>query len=141
MTTQTSPYARPLRGTLRRSALIGAIVIALDVLLLGVLVEDAGLSLAVANIPALGIGLIGAFFGNKYFAFRDHSPRVGRQGAAFLLVAAAAIAMNAALFHLFGPLGGLSWPVARILSSTLTYFGLTYRLVGQIFHANSAARA
>jgi putative flippase GtrA len=100
-----SPYARPLTGTLRRSALIGAIVVALDVWLLGALVEGGGLSQAVANIPALGTGLLVAFFGNKYFAFRDHSRRLGRQGAAFLLVAAAAIAYRfyGQIFHATRP--------------------------------------
>jgi putative flippase GtrA len=141
MTQSTSPYARPIRGTLRRSALIGAIVVALDVLLLGVFVEDFGLSLAVANIPALGLGLAFAFFGNKYFAFRDRSRSVGRQGVAFALVAAAAIALNAALFHFFGPMAGLGWVAARVLSSTLTYFGFAYRLSGQIFHASRTAHA
>jgi len=139
--TTPSPYARPIRGTLRRSALIGAIVIALDVLLLGVFVEDLGMSLAAANIPSLGIGLAIAFFGNKYFAFRDHSPRALRQGGAFILVAAMAIAFNAALFHLFGPLGGVDWALARVLSSTLTYFGFAYRFCGQIFHATARASA
>jgi putative flippase GtrA len=139
--TQTSsPYARPLAGTFRRSAVVGALVITLDVLLLGVLVEDFGVTAARANLPALGLGLLAMFFGNKYFAFRDHSDRVASQGFAFLLVAAAAVASNAALFHLIGPVAGASWPVARAVASTLTYFGLVYRFCGQIFHATDDAR-
>ncbi len=136
----SSPYARPLAGTFRRSALVGALVITLDLLFLGVLVEDLGVSAARANLPALGLGLLAMFVGNKYFAFRDHSDRLASQGLAFLLVAAAAVLCNAAIFHLIGPVGGASWAVARAVASTLTYFGLVYRFCGQIFHATDDAR-
>jgi putative flippase GtrA len=122
-----------LPGTLTRSAGVGLVATLLDLLLLWALVEGAGLSAAAANVPALLAGVVAQFAGNKWLAFRDRSPDVARQGAQFALVEAGALALNAVGFHLAVTLTAVPYLPARLLVSTLVYFGWSYALWARIF--------
>lgn len=118
---------------LGRSALVGVAATFADLVALEALVRTADLSPAAANLPALGLGLVVQFFGNKYFAFQDRSRAVARQGAQFALVEAGAVALNAGIFHVLVTSTSLPYLVARLLATTVVYFAFSYPLWNLIF--------
>jgi putative flippase GtrA len=118
-----------------RSALVGAVATAVDLLALALLVQVAGLEPAAANVPALLAGVAVQFAGNKWFAFRDPSPRLVRQSAQFAAVEVGALALNALGFHLLVVATPTPYPVARALASAAVYFAYSYPLWGRIFGA------
>ena len=124
---------------LARSAGVGLVATAVDLGALLLLVQACGLDPRVANVPALLLGVVAQFLGNKLVAFRDRSPDVGRQGARFLLVEAGALLLNAAAFHLLVTLTPLPYPAARVLGQSLIYFGYSFPLWGRIFQAPAGA--
>jgi putative flippase GtrA len=135
------PSLRPLKGTLKRSAVVGVVATVVDLLMLWLLIGGAHVSPALANVPALSLGLLIQFIGNKYWAFRDHSDRIGRQGAAFLLVEIVAFALNAGFFHILAVGLAVTPLLARVIASAVVYFGFSYRFWGQIFHPTAPPTA
>lgn len=125
-------------GVVARSAAVGVLASVADLASLAGAIA-LGVDPLVANVPALLLGLIIQFVGNKYFAFRDASPRVARQLAIFSLVEIVALALNAAVFHL--AVSGLAVPalLARVLASGLVYFGFSLRIWRHIFAARGVA--
>jgi putative flippase GtrA len=118
-----------------RSAVVGIVATLVDLLALLVLVQIAGARPEVANVPALILGLAAQFAGNKVFAFRDRSPDLLGQGSRFLLVEAGALTLNAVAFHLAVTLTPIPYPAARLLGSSLVYFGWSYPLWRRVFGA------
>jgi putative flippase GtrA len=94
------PPSRPPRGALWRSGAVGVAATLVDLAALSLLVDAAGLTPTMANVPALVLGLIVQFAGNKVLAFRDRSPDILPQGAWFLVVEAGAFALNALGYHI-----------------------------------------
>ena len=115
-----------------RSVLIGVLSTGIDLLALSLLI-GAGLSPRVANVPALLAGLAMQFVGNKWFAFRDRSRRLVRQGAAFALVETVALTGNAAAFDLLVTQTPLSPLVARLIGSAVVYLAISYPMWRLIF--------
>ncbi len=113
-------------GKLIRSAGVGAVATGLDLALLSVFVKGFGWTQEVANLPALLGGLAAQFVGNKYFAFRDRSRAFVRQGLLFGIVEAAALALNAGLFHLVVTVSNAPLLAARLLATVAVYFGFSY---------------
>lgn len=120
------------RGVVGRSAVIGAFASLADLGALGAAVAS-GVDPLVANVPALLLGLVIQFVGNKWFAFRDASPRVGRQLALFSVVEVVALILSAAIFHV--AVAGLGAPalLARVAASALVYFGFSLQMWRHIF--------
>ncbi|TNF27834.1 MAG: GtrA family protein [Deltaproteobacteria bacterium] len=129
---------KPDRRTFSRSALVGVVATLVDVLALSILVDVLGVEPAVANLPALSLGLAVQFFGNKYFAFNDRSRDFLRQGALFGVVEVGAFALNLVAFHLLAVTAGLPVQLARLIGSAAVYFGFSYPLWGRIFRADAA---
>jgi putative flippase GtrA len=121
------------RPTFVLSALVGAAATVVDLVTLWVLVEVVGLSPAIANVPALVLGVGAQFAGNKYLAFGDRSKDLLRQGGLFALVEAGALVLNALLFHALVSWSPLPYLAARLASSSLVYFAYSYPLWGRIF--------
>ena len=120
--------------TLARSALVGVAATAVDLATLTILVQVLGLRPEAANLPALVLGLVAQFVGNKLFAFGDHTTdRLARQGGLFLLVETGAFLLNAGIFHLLVTLTPIPYPVARVAGQSLVYFGFSYPLWGHVF--------
>ncbi len=125
--------------TLARSAGVGAVATAVDLATLAVLVHALGVSARAASAPALCLGVVVQFAGNKLVAFRDRDPDWVPQAARFLLVEAAGFAANLALFdlavrHVPAP------PVAlRLATTSLVYFGVCLPVWAQIFRARRPA--
>jgi len=126
------------RRTFGRSAIVGVVATLIDVLALTILVDGLGVAPAVANLPALSLGLLVQFFGNKYFAFNDRSRDLMRQGALFGVVEVGAILLNLLAFHLLAVTCGLPVQLARLIGSAGVYFGFSYPLWGRIFRADAA---
>lgn len=119
--------------TLSRSAAVGVLATALDFLTLIVLVSALHVPARVASFPALGLGVVAQFMGNKRFAFRDESPDWLRQGACFLAIEALGFACNALFFDRL--LVATHWPyvICRVLSTSLVYFCVCLPLWSRLF--------
>lgn len=125
--------------TLAKSAIVGVVASLVDLVVLGLSVEVFGVAKSVANIPALTLGLLVQFLGNKLYAFDDRSKDLARQGSLFLLIEAGAFGLNAGLFHLLGVVAGWPWWLARALASGAVYFGFSYPLWGYVFRPGRTA--
>lgn len=121
------------KPVLTRSALVGVVATAIDLATLALLIDVLGVAPVAANIPALIVGVAAQFVGNKYYAFNDRSRDLARQGARFLAVEMGALALNALTFHLVVTLTPAAPLAARLVSSSLVYFGFSYPLWGRIF--------
>lgn len=119
--------------TLSRSAVVGAGATALDFLCLVSLVSGLGVSARAASIPALSVGIVAQFVGNKVFAFRDKSPDWVRQAAWFLAIEALGFACNAVLFDRLLVLSHLPYVVCRMLSTSTVYFCVCLPLWSRLF--------
>ena len=134
---KSEPKPRSL-VTLLKSAAIGVAATIVDLVALFVLVEGLDVEPLVANLPALALGLVVQFVGNKYFAFSDHSKDLLRQGGWFLAIEAGAFALNALMFHLLVTLLAAPYLLARVLGSAAVYFGFSFPLWGRIFQPTPA---
>ncbi len=120
----------------QRSAVVGLVATLADLITLAVFVHGLGVSAALANVPALALGVLIQFVGNKIWAFEERSTEASvlmRQGSMFLAVEVVAFALNAALFHLAAVVFAIPALFARIAVSSLVYFGFSYRLWARIF--------
>lgn len=135
-------HARP-PGTLKRSAVVGVAASLADLVMLALLVHGLAVAPAWANVPALSLGLVIQFVGNKLWAFQDRTSdpaQLARQGSAFLAVEVIAFLLNAALFHLLSPLWGVPPLVARVIASAAVYFGFSYHLWARIFRPSETTQ-
>lgn len=133
----------PLAGTLRRSAIVGVAATVADLAMIALMVNGLGMAPAVANVPALALGLAIQFFGNKFWAFKDgatHPAALARQGSAFIAVEAVAFLLNVGLFHVLAVMFGAPALLARVIASALVYFGFSFRLWTLIFGRAAATR-
>jgi len=116
-----------------RSATIGLLATATDLVALAVLVSGFGLSPRLASLPALALGIAVQFVGNKWFAFADRSPDWLRQGAQFLGVEAVGFVANLVLFDLAVTLTKLPYLPLRLLTTNVVYFAICLPLWSLIF--------
>lgn len=121
------------RSSLARSALVGVVATLIDLAALALLIDGLGVPAAIANVPALTLGLLVQFVGNKYFAFEDRSRAIGRQGAQFAAVEAGAFALNLLAFHALAVWLPAPPLLARVVGSAAVYFGFSYPLWRRIF--------
>jgi putative flippase GtrA len=133
---------------LMRSSMVGVLATASDLSTLTLLLYVVHLPEKVANIPSLLPGLVIMFFGNKYFAFEDHSKQMVRQGARFLYVETWAFIINVLLFHAlvsefpFREENHWALPlVARMIGTAITYFTFSFPFWTFIFHKTTVAQA
>jgi len=129
----SQPQSHRKTTTLGRSAIIGVAATVTDLASLYLLVDVLGLSPVMANVPALLVGLLVQFFGNKYFAFEDHSKQLVKQGMLFGLVEIGALAFNAGAFHALIHMTALPYLAVRVIASALVYFLFSYPLWRLIF--------
>ncbi|MFO0723978.1 MAG: GtrA family protein [Myxococcota bacterium] len=123
----------PTSRRFQKSLGVGAIASLTDLLLLAVLVDGAGVSPTVANVPALFAGALIQFLGNKLYAFDDQRPAWVRQGGAFAAVELGSLALNAAAFQVLVGAVHLPYAAARVLGSALVYLGFSYPLWRRVF--------
>ena len=141
MATKTS--RDPLR--VLRALLAGGAATLADIAVLALLVSLVGLSPRVASIPALAVGGVVNFLGNRHFAFRASRGSLARQAVLYALVELAALAANGILFDVVMRLlpHGLAWayvPV-RLVTSHLVFLAWSYPLWRLVFRVPQEAQA
>jgi len=128
---------RFLAQMLGRGAVVGIAATIGDVLAL-VLLVTVGLPPALASFPALAIGVAIQFVGSKLFTFEDRSRAWAQQGALFLLVEAAALGLNLALFDVGLRLSHLPYPLVRLATTSVVYAGFSLPLWSLVFRRRAA---
>lgn len=121
------------RHTLRKSAVVGLLATLADMALIALMVHGLAVAPAIANVPALTVGLLIQFWGNKRYAFQDKSPVTTRQTSAFLAVELVAFALNAVFFHVLAVGFEVTPLLSRAIASAFVYFAFSYRLWQIIF--------
>lgn len=122
-----------------RSLLVGSLATLFDLGTLALLVHAVGLDPRMASLPALSIGVVAQFFGNKLFAFQDYRADWLRQGLLFLAVEALGFLANLLLFHLAVTFTPLPILPLRLAITSLVYFGLCLPLWSRIFSREGAS--
>lgn len=122
----------PIGSSRVRSVLVGVGASVADFALLAALVEMGRVRPELAVVPAMLLGLMIQFVGNKYFAFGDRSVVSVGQAAAFLGVEVGTLLLGAGCFALL-----VSWQlpygIARLLAAALVYFGFSFPLWRCVF--------
>ena len=139
--------AKTSRDPLRvlRALLAGGAATLADIAILALLVSVVGLSPRVASIPALAIGGIVNFLGNRHFAFRASHGSLARQAILYAVVELAALLANGLLFDVAMRVlpHGLAWayvPV-RLVTSHLVFLAWSYPLWRLVFRVPQQAQA
>lgn len=133
--TGRSLWARIL--TFARSLLAGAAATFADMAVLALAVGALGLSARLANLPALLVGAIVQFFGNRHFAFRATAGRLDRQLGWFAATELVALALNGLLFELVASRITLTATLAvglRALIGFAVFICWSHPLWRRIFH-------
>jgi putative flippase GtrA len=139
----TTARRDPLR--ILRALLAGGAATLADVAVLALLVSVVGVDPRVASIPALIVGGIVNFVGNRHFAFRAAEGSLARQAVLYAVVELAALGANGVLFDIVMRLlpSGLAWayvPV-RLVTSHLVFLAWSYPLWRLVFRVQRPAEA
>lgn len=133
----------PLR--VLRALLAGCAATLADLAVLAVLVSLVGLSPRVASLPALVVGGVVNFLGNRHFAFRATRGSLAKQAILYTVVELAALGANGVLFDVvmrnLPP--GLAWAYAlvRLVTSHVVFLAWSYPLWRLVFRVPRVAEA
>lgn len=138
--TRTNRLENPSIGrrirTLAKSVATGGAATVADMISLVFLVEIAGLSPPVASLPALFVGALVQFLGNRHFVFAARGHERGslpRQAVLFALAEGATLTLNALVFYLLSSMLGVPYPIARAAGTFLVFAGFSYPIWRRIF--------
>lgn len=130
-----------------KSTVAGALATLADLGVLSILVSLLHVPARMASLPALLVGGVVNFIGNRSFAFRTKDGRSGslpRQVVLYSLVEAVALVLSALLFdaalqhvHFAQNL----YPVVRLVTGSLVFFLWSYPLWKRIFRSEKRATA
>jgi putative flippase GtrA len=129
-------------ATFLRSALTGGAATLADLAVIALAVGVLHVRPAVANVPALLVGAVIQFFGNRSFAFRAQGGPVHRQAALFALTEAVTLLLNGALYHVVATHLALSTAgavVARAITTNVVFVGWSYPVWKRVFAPARAA--
>lgn len=127
-----------------RSGGAGALAAGTDLVTLTLLVRAAGVSPRVASIPALVLGAVVMFFGQKYLAFRASGKPSARELVTFALVQLGGLALTAWLFDRLlsaVPLATSHFLVSRLVVTNLVWLAYSFPLWHLVFRRPSAEPA
>jgi putative flippase GtrA len=125
-----------LLARLVRSAGAGAVATVVDLGSLTALVSIAGLSPRAASVPALVLGGIVMFFGQKHWAFRSHAGRTGREAVLFALVQIGGLVLTALLFEFVmrvAPAATRYYVIVRLVTTNVVWVGYSFPLWHLVF--------
>jgi putative flippase GtrA len=128
---------------LLRSAAAGALATLVDLLTLSALVQFAGLTPRVASVPALLLGGVAMFLGQKFLAFRAKG-EVGRELALFTLVELGGLALTAALFELCLralPTLNSAYVLVRLVVTNVVWLSYSFPLWNVVFKTRAVAQS
>jgi putative flippase GtrA len=121
---------------LLRAGIAGIAATASDLVTLALLVSVLHVDPRVANVPALVVGGVVNFLGNRHFAFRARAGHVGKQAVGYTAVELVALALNGLLYdtvlRLVPAARPLYWLV-RLATSNAVFLGWSYPLWGRVF--------
>src|SRR3954467_4203862 len=134
---------RAMLVRLLRSGAAGAVATGVDLATLTAMVSLAGMTPRTANVPALVLGAVVMFVGQKYFAFGSRGGALGRELALFAAVQVVGLALNAALFDLvlrFFPALSPYYIAVRLITSNLVWLGYSFPLWHFVFRTEPSPR-
>ncbi len=121
---------------LLRAGIAGIGATAADIATLALLVSVLHVDARLASVPALVVGGVVNFLGNRHFAFRAQAGHVGKQAAGYTAVELVALALNGLLYdsvlRLVPGARALYWLV-RLVTSHAVFLGWSYPLWGRVF--------
>jgi putative flippase GtrA len=121
---------------LLRAGVAGIAATASDLATLALLVSVLHVDPRVANIPALLVGGVVNFLGNRHFAFRARDGHVGKQAVGYTAVELVALALNGLLYdqvlRTLPGAGHVYWLV-RLVTSHLVFLVWSYPLWRKVF--------
>ncbi len=121
---------------LLRAGIAGIGATAADIATLALLVSVLHVDAQLASVPALVVGGVVNFVGNRHFAFRAQAGHVGKQAAGYTAVELVALALNGLLYdtvlRLVPGARALYWLV-RLATSHAVFLGWSYPLWGRVF--------
>jgi putative flippase GtrA len=125
----------PLVARLVRSGGAGALAAATDLATLTALVRLGQVSPRVASIPALTLGAVVMFFGQKYLAFQSTKRPSGREVTLFTLVQLGGLALTALFYDLAVrlPAARAHYVLARLVVTNLVWLGYSFPLWHFVF--------
>ena len=121
---------------LGRAGLAGGAATLSDLAVLALLVSALHVDARIANVPALLVGGVVNFVGNRHFAFRAARGSLARQAALYTLVEVVALALNGVLYDasiaLVPGARGAYWLV-RLATSHVVFLCWSYPLWRRVF--------
>jgi putative flippase GtrA len=121
------PEPEPVRARafrFSRALIVGGVATACDFTVLTTLVRIAGVDPAWARAPALAVGGLIQFLGNRSFTFRAQAGRMSRQARLFLLFESVTLGMNWLLYE------GLLKLLPQVAPELLSFLGTFIVFIG-----------
>ncbi|MFZ5892408.1 MAG: GtrA family protein [Myxococcota bacterium] len=129
---------------LARSGLAGAGASLADLALLTALVQFGGVAPRAASVPALLLGAVVMFFGQKYVAFRSHAKPSVREVVLFVLVQLGGFILTALLFDAalrLEPRLAPYYVAVRLVTTNLVWLLYSFPLWHLVFRASRSVDA
>jgi putative flippase GtrA len=126
-----------------RSGVAGIAATAADLATLTILVEVAGWSPRTANAPALLVGAVVNFVGNRMYAFHARAGSMAKQAIGYSVVEAIALALNGVLYEAvlrFIPEAGAWFWLVRLVTSCVVFLCWSYPLWRRVFRVKRVAQ-
>jgi putative flippase GtrA len=121
---------------LLRAGVAGVAATASDLVTLALLVSVFHVDARLASVPALVVGGVVNFLGNRHYAFRAGRGDAGKQAAGYTAVEVVALALNGLLYdtvmRLVPAARPLYWLV-RLITSHAVFLGWSYPLWRRVF--------
>jgi putative flippase GtrA len=142
---RSAPMTSPIPAVaarLLRSAGAGAVATLVDLAFLAGLVSLAGVSPRAASVPALVLGNLATFFGQKYFAFQAKRAHIAGQAVSFAVVEGGGFLLNALLFELALrrlPAAALHYALTRLVTTNAVWLLYSFPLWHLVFRPDAAA--
>jgi putative flippase GtrA len=127
---------------LLRAGVAGVAATGSDLASLALLVSVFHVDPRVANLPALIVGGIVNFLGNRHFAFRARDGHLGKQAAGYTAVELVALAMNGLLYDAVlraEPQASHLYWLVRLVTSHLVFLLWSYPLWRRVFRSSQPA--
>ena len=112
---------------LLRAGIAGIAATAADLAALALLVSVFHMNARVANVPALVVGGLVNFLGNRHYAFRAGEGPLGKQAAGYTIVELIALALNGVLYDVIlrvVPQAAHLYWLVRLITSHAVFLGL-----------------
>ena len=124
-----------------RSLAVGAIATAIDIVVLLICVRLLHLSNPEGAMCGVAVGGTFAFFANRHFAFRDHTPQLAPQAAKFIAATSGAMLIHAVFVWFLADKLGTPVVIAKLIADVAVFsVGQLLVLRYVVFPRRSASR-